>query len=254
MISPTEIDPIIQGLIHDIKEKQSEDGAFRYCFESGPMTDANMIIILRVLDYNDEDLIKKLVHRLLSTQQSNGAWKLYDDTTGHLSATVEAYTALLFSGYANRSDGNMKKAESFILDHGGLKNTHVSTKFMLALNGLYPWPNIFPFPLFIIHSPSIFPFSFYKFSTYVRAHFAPVLILGHKRFITKNRWTPDLSHLLPRKRKNVKKWRKLLSTLFSKKFFAKSACRKAESQMLKGVGDDGILFTQTSHLNKLVYP
>lgn len=243
----------IQELVRAIKEKQSSDGAWRYCFETGPMTDANMIIILRMLNYQEDELIKKLVNRLLNTQQTNGAWKLYDDAPGHLSATVEAYAALLFSGYAKLTDTNMKMAEAFILKNGGLKKTHASTKFMLALNTLYLWPKIFPFPLLIIHAPARSPLSFYRFSSYVRAHFAPVLILGHKRFTIENDWTPNLSHLYLRKpRKKRKRFFSVTSDLIAK-LFVNPAMNKAESEMLEGVGDDGTLFGYASATFFMIY-
>ncbi|MFC7393981.1 prenyltransferase/squalene oxidase repeat-containing protein [Scopulibacillus cellulosilyticus] len=245
MIIKEKVKSEIHQMINHIKKNQSDDGSWKYCFESGPMTDAYMIIILRVLEYKEEDLIKALVNRLLNTQQSNGAWRLYDDESGNLSATVEAYTALLFSGYADGSDNNMKKAESFILKKGGLENTHVSTKFMLALNDLYPWPYFFPFPLFMmnkIHS--------YKLSSYVKAHLAPILILGHHKPSFRNQWTPDLSHLFSISKKRKRKSKRIYSI---SKFLAKPAIKKAESYMLKGIEADGTLFSYASATFFMIY-
>ena len=62
-----------------------------------------MIILLRTLEIHDEKLIKKLTERILSKQEENGAWKLfYDEPTGNVSATIEAYYALLYSGYYHK--------------------------------------------------------------------------------------------------------------------------------------------------------
>ncbi|MFC7062051.1 hypothetical protein [Halobacillus seohaensis] len=55
-----------------MQEKQSKDGTWRYCFEGSPMTDAYMIILLRSLVINDEELIWKLVKRIQSKQIENG--------------------------------------------------------------------------------------------------------------------------------------------------------------------------------------
>lgn len=247
----------IQEMIRNIKDHQCADGTWRYSFESGPMTDAYMIIILRTLESKDEELIKKLVSRLLNTQHSNGAWKLYDDDIGNLSATAEAYTALLFSGYVKKSDENMKKAEVFILENGGLESTHVSTKFMLALNSLYPWPIYFPLPLLIMNIPVFFPLNFYQFSSYSRAHFAPVLILGHQKFSFKNRWTPDLSHLcLHSKTKQIrirKKHSSFISKLFSLRLFTKPAIKKAERYILQNIEHDGTLSSYASATFFMIY-
>lgn len=48
------------------------------------MTDAYLIIMLRVLEYEEDELIQNLVHRLLGTQQEDGAWKLYEDDERNL--------------------------------------------------------------------------------------------------------------------------------------------------------------------------
>ncbi|RFU60232.1 prenyltransferase/squalene oxidase repeat-containing protein [Bacillus sp. V59.32b] len=236
----------IQRLIKAIKEEQCNDGTWRYCFESGPMTDAYMIIMLRVLEFDEDELIRNLVTRLLCTQQ-DGVWKLYEDDEGNLSATIEAYTALFFSGYVNTSDENMKKAEKYILDHGGLEKAHVSTKFMLALNRLYPWPRFFPLPLSIIHLPAFLPVNFHTFSSYVRAHFAPVLILGNQKFSISNRWTPDLSHLFKSHKAN-----KLRETPLDG-FSTNSAIKKAEKYIIQSIEHDGTLYSYASATFYMVY-
>jgi sporulenol synthase len=88
-----------------------------------------MIILLRTLEINDEDLIKALVERIESKQQDNGAWKLfYDEGDGSLTATVEAYYALLYSGYRKKNDKNMQVAKQRILEIGWDKEGLVSEK------------------------------------------------------------------------------------------------------------------------------
>lgn len=56
-----------------------------------------MIILLRTLEIDDEELVEGLCRRILSKQQQNGAWKLfYDEGEGNVTSTVEAYYGLLF--------------------------------------------------------------------------------------------------------------------------------------------------------------
>jgi sporulenol synthase len=245
----------VEQLIQHIKEHQSLDGTWKCCFESGPMTDAYLLMMLRVLKIDDEKLIYKLYQRLINTQQPNGAWGLYEDEEGNLSATVEAYAALLYSGYVHSEDENMKKAEEFILAHGGLSNCHPSTKFMLALHNLYPWPNLFPLPLFLFNIPSFISISFYKLSSYVRVHLAPILILGHKRFTVHNEWTPDLSHLYLKSKAG--KLRKKVSSFISRfvhfPLFSKAALKKAEKYILKSIEKDGTLYSYASATFYMVY-
>ena len=242
-------------LIQQIKESQLSNGAWKYCFETGPMTDAYLLMVLRILEYEDEELIKKLYNRLINTQQANGSWKLYEDDEGNLSATVEAYTSLLYSGYVCPTDEKMKKAESFILTNGGIEKTHPSTKFMLALHDLYPWPSIFPLPLFLLNIPSFLPFHFYKFSSYVRAHLAPIMILGHKKFTIKNDWTPDLSHLFLNSKTGRPKKGGILSSLrsFSSTLFSKRTLKKTEIYMLRNIEEDGTLYSYASATFYMVY-
>lgn len=244
-----EIDKLTEALIR----RQDKDGAWRLCFESGPMTDAYLLIILRVLEYEEETLIRKLYRRLISTQQHNGAWKLYDDDEGNLSATVEAYTALLYSGYATRLDANMKKAQDFILEHGGLEKVHVSTKFMLALNDLYPWPKFFPLPLFLLNIPKVFPIHFNKFTSYVRTHLSPTLILGHKKFSIRNDGTPDISHLLRNAKKVSNRKKGFFSRLFPFRMVSSKAIKKAESHMIERIEDDGTLYSYATATFYMIY-
>jgi sporulenol synthase len=247
----TQIDLMIQR----IKDHQSLDGTWRYCFESGPMTDAYLIMMLRVLEVDEEKITQKLYQRLINTQQANGAWRLYEDEEGNLSATVEAYAALLYSGYVLAEDENMKKAEKFILAHGGLKNVHPSTKFMLAMHNLYPWPSNFPLPLLLLNIPSFLSISFYKLSSYVRVHLAPILILGYKKFTITNEWTPDLSHLYvdSKRSKTRKKIISFFHRLLPFRPFSRSSLKKAEKYLLNSIESDGTLYSYASATFYMVY-
>ncbi|GGH73126.1 sporulenol synthase [Pullulanibacillus pueri] len=194
-----EVSQEIKRRIDLFLQEQWEDGAWRYCFEGPVMTDAYMIITLRALEIDEEPLIKRLVERLLSVQEDNGVWKVYpDEPEGNLSATVEAVVALLYSGYVETNDEKMKKAYAFIRAHGGLKKSGLLTRAFLAMNGLYPWPH-FPFnPAYLVLLPRLSPINFYSFSSYARAHFAPVLAAFEHRFSIKTKQPPNLEVLTPR--------------------------------------------------------
>ncbi|WCK56816.1 squalene--hopene cyclase [Aneurinibacillus sp. Ricciae_BoGa-3] len=182
-------------LITLLKQEQSQDGSWRYCFEGGIMTDAYMIILLRTLKVNDEQLIQKLSERILYRQEVNGAWKLYhDEEDGNLSATIEAYYALLYSGLRRPMDKNMQAAKAYILSKGGIHQAGLLTKTMLALTGQYPWPNFFV-PVEIILLPRTFPVNFFDFVGYARVHMAPILLAADRKFFVKTKLSPDLSEL-----------------------------------------------------------
>ncbi|MEK3853994.1 squalene--hopene cyclase [Cytobacillus sp. FSL H8-0458] len=187
----------MKRLIAALRKDQSPDGSWNYPFETGISTDAYMIILLRTLEMHDEKLIQGLAARILSKQEENGAWKLFEDEPdGNANATLEAYYGLLYSGYIEKEDARMKAAKKFIREHGGLESANVITKIMLASTGQYQWPESFPIPIEIMLLPLSFPFNFYQFSVYGRVNLAPILILSEKKFSLQTKNSPDLSDLL----------------------------------------------------------
>ncbi|MED5016193.1 squalene--hopene cyclase, partial [Paenibacillus chibensis] len=108
-----------------IQSEQEPDGSWRYDFENGPMTDAGMLL-LSALGPEDPELTQRLARRLIRQQAPGGEWKLYDDDGGHLSSTIEAYTSLLLTGRMERNAPEMKRAEAYILRHGGVAKAPVS--------------------------------------------------------------------------------------------------------------------------------
>ena len=61
----------------------------------------------------------------------------------------------------------MKKAKKFILDHGGIENAQVMTKFKLSAFGVYEWILLPYIPLFIFKNS----FPFYSFG-YIKEYIA----------------------------------------------------------------------------------
>jgi sporulenol synthase len=186
----------IDWLVEMLRRDQSPDGSWSYPFETGLSTDAYMIILLRTLELNDEELIKGLAERILQRQEKNGAWKLfYDEVSGNLTATVESYYALLYSGYFEKHDKRLLAAKKFILSKGGLDEVSMFTKVMLSLTGQIKWPTFSPLPIELILLPLNFPINFYSFSVYGRANLTPLLILTDKKFTLTTKKSPDLSDL-----------------------------------------------------------
>ncbi|RYL91050.1 squalene--hopene cyclase [Sporolactobacillus sp. THM7-4] len=187
-----EINRIVRVLYKD----QSVDGSWKHPFETGIVTDCYMIILLRVLEWQDEPLIQSLAHRIIKKQERNGSWKLFpDESGGNVSATAEAYSALLYSGYRTKNDPDIQAAKRFILSKGGLDKTSTFTKTMFAITGQYPWSELFQLPVEIILLPVSFPVHFFDLAVFTRANLAPVLILSDAQYSVKTNGTPDLSDL-----------------------------------------------------------
>ena len=51
--------------------------------------------------------------------------------------------ALLASKKYTKEDVNMKRAEMFINERGGVARAHFMTKFLLAIHGEYEYPSLF---------------------------------------------------------------------------------------------------------------
>ena len=84
--------------------------------------------LLKLLGRDKE--IEPFVKRLASLQTNEGTWKLYEDEVGgNLSATIQSYAALLASEKYTKEDANMKRAEMFINERGGVARAHFMTKF-----------------------------------------------------------------------------------------------------------------------------
>jgi sporulenol synthase len=192
-----QVDKEIQRMVRELSSRQSEDGSWRFSAESSPMTDAYMIILLRALDCEEEILISQLTERLLHRQEDNGAWKVYcDENAGNLSATIEAYFALLYSNLLPENDPRLVRAKIFIHSCGGLAKAEPMTKVMLALNGQYSWKSSLLLSLGMLLLPTGLPMNFFNLSSYSRVHIAPVMVAAHFRFHVRNQLTPDLSDLV----------------------------------------------------------
>ena len=251
----------IDILIEKLRKDQSPDGSWSYPFETGIATDAYMIILLRTLEINDEVLIQELSERLLSKQEENGAWKLFhDEEDGNVSATVEAYYALLYAGLYKKSDTRLMAAKNFILSKGGLEKTGMFTQVLLTLTGQMKWPALFPIPIEIILLPISFPVNFYSFSVFGRANLTPIMILAERRFRIKTAKSPDLSDLFidnnaqQRFSFRMEEWRSLFSILEQgikslagmPENLHKKAVERAKQYMLERIEPDGTFYSYFS--------
>jgi len=189
-----------QKRIKELVELQKSDGSFHFRFQGSLMTDAFYIITIRALNiHTEEENIHLLAKTLRNAQHKEGYWKAYsDEPNGHLSATIIAYTALLYSGLYAKEDTQMQKAKAFILKHGGLAKAHFMIKWMLSVNGLYPWSHMIYIPMTFLLLPTFQPFNFYQFSAYARIHFIPMLIAANKKFTIQTKTKPQLDDLFVR--------------------------------------------------------
>ncbi|MGG5254044.1 squalene--hopene cyclase [Neobacillus sp. SM06] len=257
----------INWIVEVLRKDQSRDGSWNYPFETGLATDAYMIILLRSLQFDDEQLIKDLARRVINKQEKNGSWKLfYDEPSGNLSATIEAYYSLLYSGYFPKEDQRLQLARKFILTKGGIEGANMFTKIMLALTGQYHWPTYFPIPVEIVLLPLSFPINFYEFSVFGRANLAPILIAADKKFTLTGKNRPNLSDLFLQQQR-VANWARdpdLESVFSSIKAGVNQliglpgqlhdlAMERAKKYMLDHIEPDGTLYSYFSSTFLMIY-
>lgn len=257
----------IGWIIETLRKEQSPDGSWAYPFDTGISTDAYMIILLRTLEIDDEELIEGLCRRILSKQQKNGAWKLfYDEGEGNVTSTAEAYYALLFSGLYRKEDERLRAAKKFILAHGGLSEVSMFTKIMLALTGQYQWPSFSPLPIEMILLPPDFPINFYSFSVFGRANLTPILILANQKFSVKTVYAPDLSDLKWSREDEEqwvrsREWRSLLSFIQNgvnrligiPRELRRLALERARTYMLDHLEQDGTFYSYYSSTFLMIF-
>lgn len=251
-------------LIKELRELQQENGSWHFPFETGVMSDAYMILTLRALGVEGEPLIAKLSKRILSLQHKDGTWRHYEDEPkGNLSATIQAYTALLVAGASSKEETHMKRAERFIQQNGGVKKAHFLTKWMLCANGLYPWPRFFYVPMTIMNIPTSFPLNFFSLSTYARIHFVPMMIVANKKFSipsnhsiyslyereeAEEEWNVEDERFII---KDLLFYLKRLRNLPS--YMHQAGYKKAESYMISRIEDDGTLYSYATATFFMIY-
>lgn len=245
------IDAMTEELIH----QQSQDGAWRMCFDSGTMTDSYLIILLRLLGRADERLIHMLAARIASKQEENGAWKVYpDESEGNLDATSEAYFALLYAGYYYEADPRMVRAKQFILKRGGLSEVRsLLTQVIFAATGQAEWPRMLRIPLEAFFSDLGIGLDLFSLSGHARVHLVPTIIMANKQFVRKTSTMPELYQLFvndSRKFSNDTTWISALNEFISSLPLSSllppsssTSYEKAEAFMFERLEPNGTLLT-----------
>lgn len=264
----SKVDEEMDRLTATLIQKQEPDGTWHFCFENGIIIDAYVIILFQTLNIENEVLIRQLHDRILAEQQPEGCWKLhFDEDEGNLSASIEAYYALLYSGYSVRTDEPMQRAKCFIQSKGGLgKVTSILTKIILAATGQMKWPaSISSIPLEVLLLPTFSPINFFEFSGYSRVHLTPMLIMADRHFSIKTAQTPELDDLkvdrIHTDEPHSREYQELLDSIQSElrrligtpRSIHEAAITKAEQLILQRIEPDGTLYSYASSTILMIF-
>jgi squalene-hopene/tetraprenyl-beta-curcumene cyclase len=179
---PQKIDAAIATAIDWLDRHQLEDGFWVGMLESSYCIEAEWLLAMHFLGYRHPRQ-HDLVATLLAAQRPDGAWaSYYAAPQGDINATVECYAALRSIGMAP-DEPALSSARRWILDHGGLPQVRVFTRYWLALLGEWPWEATPNLPPEVIANPSWFPFNIYNFASWARATLLPLAVLSARRAV-----------------------------------------------------------------------
>jgi len=160
---------------------QAAEGFWVGNLQSNSCMEAEWILGMHILGISHDAKFGGVVQAIINEQRADGSWEIYFDApTGDINTTIECYAALRLAGIDPQSSSLMK-ARQWILDHGGLSEIRVFTRYWLALLGEWPWEYAPALPPEIIFIPPWAPFNLYKFATWARATLLPLCILSARR-------------------------------------------------------------------------
>jgi squalene-hopene/tetraprenyl-beta-curcumene cyclase len=163
-----------------LDECQQADGYWVGRLETNCCMEAEWLLAFHILGYSFP-YAQQLIEHILGQQRSDGAWEVYFDApSGDINTTVECYAALRASGMG-ADDERLARARHWILEHGGLSQTRVFTRYWLALIGEWPWQKTPNLPPEIIRFPRWFAFNIYNFASWARATIVPLCVVSAQR-------------------------------------------------------------------------
>jgi len=178
-------------------DRQADEGWWNGILESNSCMEAQWLLAMHFLRVTEHPGYDKIVRCIVDARRDDGSWEVYRGAPhGDINTTVECYFALRSSGHAPE-EPEMRRTRRWILDHGGLGEIRVFTKFWLALFGEWPWRHTPALPPEIILLPAWAPLNIYRFSQWGRATLVPLSILSARRPIRRMPETCRLDELFP---------------------------------------------------------
>jgi squalene-hopene/tetraprenyl-beta-curcumene cyclase len=208
-------DAVRKGVARLLGDQQA-DGHWIYELEADCTIPAEYICYLHYMDERDAELEARIAGYLLDQQLDDGSWPLFHGGPGDLSCSVKAYYALKLAGHDPESAA-LRRARSWILEHGGAERSNVFTRILLAWFGQVPWRAVPCMPAEIMLLPRWFFFSLDKVSYWSRTVMVPLFILYSVRARALNPTGTGIAECFRRPPEQIRDWfekRSLLNRVF----------------------------------------
>jgi squalene-hopene/tetraprenyl-beta-curcumene cyclase len=160
--------------------QHSEEGY--WCGELGADTtlESDYILLHRLLGTENPERTQKCANEILSHQNPDGGWPIFNGGPSSISASVKAYFALKMAGYSPEHSA-LSKARERILAMGGVTEVNTFTKIYLCFLGQYDYDAVPAIPPEITLFPNWFWFNIYEISSWSRAILVPLSIAYAKK-------------------------------------------------------------------------
>lgn len=159
-----------------LRDLQDDSGFWWGELESNASITAEQLFLLEALGRATEQDRHEIAAELLATQCDDGGWAVWHGAPGDLSVTVEAWYALRLAGIPADAEP-MRRAQARILELGGANRARFFTRLWLAVLGKYPWEALPAAPPEVMLMPSRSPISVYRFASWARGTFVPLLVV-----------------------------------------------------------------------------
>jgi len=142
--------------------------------------ESDYILLHRLLGTEDPVRTQKCANEILSHQNEEGGWPIFNGGPSNISASVKAYFALKMAGYKPEHPA-LSKARERILAMGGVTEVNTFTKIYLCFLGQYDYDAVPAIPPELVLFPNWFWFNIYEISSWSRAILAPLSIAYAKK-------------------------------------------------------------------------
>jgi len=165
---------------------QRDDGHWVFELEADATIPAEYVLMVHYLGETPNTVLETRIGRYLRRlQNADGSWPLFSQGAADISVSVKAYFALKMIGDDIESE-HMRRARASIVAQGGIEESNVFTRTLLALFGIFPWEAVPMMPVELLLLPAWFPFHQSKISYWARTVMVPLLVLNSLQPLARN--------------------------------------------------------------------